>query len=757
MPQALLSIDPGNVAPETRRFLLGGRVQGAGFRPFVYRIAHRGGLSGWVRNLAGRVEILAQGDPAALDRFAAALLTEAPPLARPTLLSVERSAMERPVAGGFAILASEADRPAEIHVPPDQFTCDDCLRELADPADRRFGYPFINCTQCGPRYSIITRLPYDRANTTMAGFPLCPDCAAEYADPLDRRFHAEPIACAVCGPVLRYTNKDDPDAAGPEALDACVAALRAGAVVAVKGIGGYHLVCDAANADAVATLRRRKGRPHKPLAVLVPDLGALRRMAEVSQIEAHLLADPMRPVMLLRRRADAALPNGIAPGLDEIGAMLPYSPLHHLLLQRHGGPLVATSANPSGEPVLTDNAEVEARLGAVVDGLLHHDRPIARPADDPVYRVIAGKPRPLRIGRGNAPAELELPFDLPCPTLALGGQMKTTVALGWGRRVVVSPHLGDMDTPRGLALLQQAAADLQALYATRAEALCCDAHPGFAGTRLARRWGLPVRRVFHHAAHASALAGEHPDDAAWIVFVWDGAGLGPDGAIWGGEALVGRPGQWRRGATFRPFSLLGGDRAARQPWRSALALNWEAGIDWPDCGEDVRLLRHAWEHGVNCPRTSSVGRLFDAAAAMLGLVTNASFEAQAPMYLEAAATPDGEPVVLGLARGDDGVWRTDWAPLLPRLRDAALAIPARAALFHATLAHALLAQARALRAELGLCRLGLTGGVFQNRVLSEHVLRIAEADGFTVVLPEMLPCNDAGLSFGQLIEAAACR
>jgi hydrogenase maturation protein HypF len=726
---------------EARKWVFGGRVQGVGFRPFVYRVAHRYEIDGWVRNLSGRVEVLAQGDPDALRRFGAALVEEAPPLARPEKLSDAPAPRQK--TRGFTIVDSRADEAGHARVPPDYFACEACLAELRDPRDRRYRYPFINCTQCGPRYTLIRSLPYDRVNTTMAPFALCERCAAEYADPLDRRFHAEPLACPDCGPRLGLRSGSAAPVQGEAALAACVAALAAGKVVAVKGIGGYHLMCDAANGSAVATLRARKGRPHKPLAVMFPALEA-----------AAMLRDPMRPIVLVPKDTAPGLAPQIAPGCSEIGAMLPYSPLHHLLLDDFGGPLVATSANLSGEPVLVDNAEVEARLGDVADAFLHHDRPIVRPADDPVYRVILGKARPLRIGRGNAPLEIELPAPLPRPVLALGGHLKNTVALGWQRRAIVSPHLGDMGAPRSLALLGEVARDLQALHGVNAESLVCDAHPGYGTTRLAARWGLPVTKVFHHHAHASALAGEFPCDGDWLVFTWDGAGLGEDGTIWGGEALLGRPGGWRRVASLRPFGLLGGERAAREPWRSALSLCWETGLGWSGAREDVTLLRRAWERGLHCPRTSSAGRLFDAAAALLGLLTHTSFEGQAPMALEAACAGDAEAIALPLERRD-GLWRSDWQPLLERLQDARTSVSERAALFHATLAGALLDQARALRTEHGISRIGLTGGVFQNRVLCERVAREAGREGFGVFVPERIPCNDAGLSFGQLVEIGA--
>jgi hydrogenase maturation protein HypF len=742
---------------QARKWVFGGRVQGVGFRPFVYRIARRYEVDGWVRNLAGRVEVHAQGRPDALVSFGAALVIEAPPLARPEKLA------EAPVPpqalSGFVILGSVDDAPADVKVPPDYFCCDACLAELRDRHDRRYRYPFVNCTQCGPRFTLIRRLPYDRPNTAMADFALCARCRAEYTDPTNRRFHAEPLACPECGPRLAFHRDSAAPCLREAALAACVAALRDGMIVAVKGIGGYHLMCDATCPEAVIRLRLRKARPHKPLAVMFPlddDLAAVRRCVRLDAVHEAFLRDPMRPIVLLPRKARSPIAAEVAPGCSEIGAFLPYSPLHHLLLQDVGTPLVATSANPSGEPVLTDRREVELRLGGVADAFLHHDRPIVRPADDPVFRVVLGKPRPMRLGRGNAPLEIELPFALPRPVLALGGHLKNTVALGWQRRAIVSPHLGDMDAPRSLELLQRTAADLQALYGVTAQAIACDAHPGYATSRLASRWRLPVMRVSHHRAHASALVAEHGCEGASLVFTWDGAGLGDDGTLWGGEALLGRPGAWRRVASLRPFALPGGDRAAREPWRIALALAWETGraIEPEGDRRDADLLRHAWERRLNCPRTSSVGRLFDAAAALLGLVSHATFEAQAPMAVEAACRGEAAPVPLPL-ECRDGLWVSDWEPLLDRLADRTTSVAARATMFHATLAAALLDQARAVRAEHGVARIGLTGGVFQNRVLCERVARLAQGEGFELLLAERIPCNDAGLAFGQLAETGA--
>jgi hydrogenase maturation protein HypF len=736
------------VSPIAQRLDLTGQVQGVGFRPFVYRLAQELGIAGWVRNANGRVEIHAEGRAEDLARFRDALLTRAPAIAHPTLERIETVPPEG--HADFVIRTSEAGAEADIHVPPDYFTCDDCLRELADPADRRHAYPFINCTQCGPRYTLITALPYDRPNTAMANFPLCPACRKEYEDPADRRFHAEPVACPVCGPHLRYRDSHAQVDGDEAAIAATVAALEAGRIVAVKGIGGYHLMCDAQRNDAVAELRRRKRRPAKPLAVMFPaDRKALFDAVQPAAEALALLDSPARPIVLMPVRPGHALSQQIAPGLIEIGCLLPYSPLHHLLLERFGGPLVATSGNVSGEPVLTEALAAETRLGAIADAFLHHDRPIVRPADDSVYRVIAGRPRPIRLGRGCAPLELDLPEALPEPVLALGSHMKNTVCLAWGRRAVLSPHIGELDTARSLDTLRQVAEDLQRLYQVRAGRLLLDRHPGYGYRHWARETGLPLTEIWHHNGHASALAWEFPAVKDWIVFAWDGIGLGEDGTLWGGEALVGGPGRWRRAAGFRPFHPPGGDRVGREPWRSAAALLWATGQPAEFAPELVRL---AWEKRLNCPASSAAGRLFDAAAALTGVCREASYEGEGPIRLEALATATEHTLALPLETDADGILRCDWSPLLPMLTDAALPQAERAGRFHVALADALVAQAVRLRESTGSSDVGLTGGVFQNRLLTQLSGDKLASKGFTVHLPERIPVNDAGLSLGQTME-----
>jgi hydrogenase maturation protein HypF len=749
----------------SRRLLLTGRVQGVGFRPFVYRLAHELQLDGFVRNLRGDVEVVLHGPAAVIERFTREVVTRAPPLARPVVADVAQA--EHAAAAGFTIEPSTAALQPQVSVPPDFFCCPDCLAEMAAAGDRRHRYAFINCTQCGPRYTLIEALPYDRPNTSMRGFPLCPACSREYRDPLDRRFHAEPIACPACGPHLAFAageasaevRREPPGPGDAAALAAAVQSLRAGEVLAVKGVGGYHLLCDARSATAVARLRSRKQRPDKPLAVMYPWQGsdgidAVRQDFTPEPVATAALLDPARPIVLLQAATATSLAPNIAPGLCEVGVFLPYSPLHQLLLEDFGGPLVATSGNVSGEPVLTQVDEASQRLAHVADAFLHHDRPIVRPADDSVVRVIAGRARPIRLGRGIAPLELELALPVPRPVLAVGGHLKATVALAWGRRVVVSPHIGDMGTLRSEQVFAQVAADLQRLYDVCPGTVLSDAHPDYATTRWARASGLDHVTVQHHRAHASALMAEHGrfDDA--IVFAWDGVGLGDDGTLWGGETFIGRPGHWRRAATLRPFRLPGGDRAGRAPWRSAAAVCWEIGRE-PNGPVPDPIVRSAWDRRLNAPQTSAAGRLFDAAAALVLGIGATSFEGQGPMWLEAVASSVHEYPRLPLLGGTQEVLVIDWAPLVEwLLQAAALPQPQQAGVVHATLATAIVDVAVALRGRSGHHMVGLTGGVFQNRRLCELALTQLQAAGFDVRLPQQIPCNDGGLSYGQVADFA---
>lgn len=738
--------------------MLSGKVQGVGFRPFIYRIATQHQLTGWVRNRVGLVEIRIQGQAQKLEKFVSEIFTLAPQLARPVLQSDNR--VDPGAFDSFSIQRSLDQGEASISLPADLFTCDVCLAELNSPSDRRYRYPFINCTQCGPRYTLIRSLPYDRANTTMSGFELCAQCRDEYEDPANRRFHAEPVACPACGPRLEFSALQGEIISGNEAaLSAAITALTEGKIIAVKGIGGYHLMCDAGNDDALTRLRQNKPRPDKPLAVLFPapvedPCAVLSSAVELSASAKAFLMQPARPILLLQKKKGASLSAALAPGLAEIGVMLPYSPLHHLLLNDFGGPLLATSANISGEPVLIDNAEVARRLAHVAEAFLHHDRPIERPADDPVFRPIAGKPRPIRLGRGFAPCELTLPFAVEKPVLAVGAHMKNAITLAWNERAIVSPHIGEMDTARSLAVFEKTIDDLQQLYGVKVEQIVCDAHTGYTTSRWANQQGLPLHKVFHHYAHASSAYYECDTaqaDEPVLVFAWDGVGLGVDGSLWGGETLLGTPGQWQRVASMRPFHLPGGDKAGREPWRSAAALCWETGHEYAALPENNALVFEAWQRRVNAPRSTAVGRLFDAAAALTGVRIMASFEGQGPMEFEALSGMPDNYLELTLEKIDK-VLITDWEPLVPAMLDSTLTVSARASVFHTSLAHAILKQARTLRDEHEVNTVCFSGGVFQNRVLTEHAMALLSEHGFKVHLPELIPVNDAGISFGQIME-----
>jgi len=742
---------------------LTGRVQGVGFRPFVYRLAHEHQIHGWVRNTVGRVEIHAEGTQDQLDNFRHALIQDSPSLSEPQIEYEAPGVSEK--ATGFYIVRSEAGGEAEIHTPPDQYLCPECEAELHDPNNRRYRYPFINCTQCGPRYTIINAMPYDRANTSMDEFPLCPPCREEYESAENRRFHAEPNACGDCGPHLSYF---EPDVAiegdSTTALNMAVSALQRGRILAVKGVGGYHLMCDAANELAVARLRKSKHRPHKPLALMVAAVGedqldGVRELVELEndQVASELLSQS-RPIILLKKTSGTPVCDEVAPGLDELGIMLPPSPMHVLLSEGFDGALVATSGNISGEPVLTDDEEADRRLGKIAEGWLIHNRKIVRPADDSVKRLIDGKPRMIRLGRGSAPLELPLPVKLQQPIIAVGGHLKNTVALAWDNRVVISPHIGELTALRSLQVFQQVINDLQRLYQVKAEAIICDAHPQYASSRWAYEQKLPVFQVQHHRAHASSLAGDcskEPErlNDKGLVFTWDGVGYGDDGKLWGGEAFLGRPADWQRVATFRSFHFTGGDRVAHEPWRSAAALYWELDEMYP--GSEAEKLAHvAWQNGLNKFETSAVGRLFDAAAATMGLVHTTSHEGEAPMRLEAIAEDVETDDCLPFA-DDNGVLRIDWEPLFHAMKDRQHSMEYRAGYLHALLANTVVKIAGYFKNRDRIDYVGLSGGVFQNRRLTELVSRQLQDAGIACRLSETIPANDGGISYGQVIEYAA--
>ncbi len=714
--------------PARRRLRVRGVVQGVGFRPHVHRLATLHGLTGTVLNDGDGVVIDVEGDASALDAFAAELVAEAPPLARIAAVTTETPATGGPPsAEGFRIVESVATGATAL-IPPDVATCDDCLRELFDPSDRRYRYPFVNCTQCGPRFTIVTSVPYDRPRTTMAGFPLCPACRAEYEDATDRRFHAEPIACPVCGPRLSMPLED------------AVAVLRDGGIVAVKGLGGYHLACLAGDPGAVTRLRARKHREEKPLAVLTGDPSLL---AVLTDEESALLASPARPIVLARRRDDSPLAEGIAPGSPLVGLMLPYTPLHHLLLHDVGEPLVLTSGNLTDEPIAIEDDDARRRLGEIADLILAHDRPIHRRCEDSVLRARF----PIRRSRGLVPEPIELPVAPPVPLVAVGAQLKSTFCVVRGTEAFVSPHLGDLDSEAAYRAFRADLALYTSMLGVEPEAIACDLHPDYLSTRWARDRGLPVVDVQHHHAHAAACLAEHGETGPALAIVLDGTGLGSDGTIWGGEILSVDLSTSERLAHLEPLLLPGGDAAVREPWRVAAAVLEQAGraVPWEAWATVRASLR------VNAPASTGAGRLCDAAAALLGVRERVSYEGQAAIELEhLAGETRAAPYPCDVT--GDTIRSTDL--LLAVADDLAAGRPRDeiAAAFHEGLA---LAVARACLAAADTTTVVLSGGSFQNLRLLDAVGRHLRDDGRRVLEHQRVPPNDAGISVGQAAVAAA--
>ena len=718
----------------------------------MFRLAHELGLRGWVRNDAAGAEVALAGESAAIAAFRAELPGRLPAAA--DIQSVEEQPVPAELPAGFEIrLSAAAGGPRVAGILPDLATCPECLREVLDPRDRRYRYPFANCTRCGPRYSILEALPYDRAHTTMRAFRMCPACAAEYGDPRNRRFHAQPNACPVCGPQLAWMRADGRVLAERDAaLRAAAAAIRAGQIAAVKGVGGFHLLADARDAAAVRRLRARKRRDEKPFAVMFPTLKAAAEAGELSGADMKWLKSAAAPIVLLNMRAGAGgIAPEVAPGLPWLGALLPYTPLHHLLLHELGFPVVATSGNLTDEPICTDNAEARARLGEIADFFLMHDRSIARPLDDSVLAVCGGEPVMLRRGRGLSPYSLPLP-GAPDGLVAAGAQLKSTVAVTAGGNAVLSPHIGDLDHAGAQRLWRRTLDDLAGLHGLAPVAAVADLHPDYASTQGAAELGVPVESVQHHHAHIAACMAENGLEGPVLGIAWDGTGLGTDGTIWGGEFLVCTRAEFRRAAWLRPFPLIGGDAAAREPRRAALGVLREMESLHPPPGftpAELAVLDGMLRQGLNVVRTSSAGRLFDAVAALLGVCQVMAHEGQAAMHLEAlAGAGAAEPYPFGW-RGDE----LDWAPLIAALLAGGEPPAVAAARFHETLAAMMVAAAQ--RAALpDIC---LSGGCFQNRRLLETARRRLAAAGFRVWGHREIPPNDAGLALGQLAVAVARR
>lgn len=761
-----------------RRVDVHGVVQGVGFRPFVYVTATELGLSGSVGNTPEGVVVEVEGPPDAVAEMVARLRTHAPPLALVEDVRVAR--LEVRGGTGFTIDESATGGPARTLASPDVATCDACLEELRDPGNRRYRHPFITCTDCGPRFTITTALPYDRATTTMAGFAMCEECRTEYVDPADRRFHAQPVSCHSCGPRLSLVRPGLPALAADEAVHAARRLLSEGRVVAVKGIGGYHLACDARSAVAVEELRRRKRRGDKPFAVMAADLDVVRSLVSTTPEEEALLAGPRRPIVLLPRRPhdvpSDTVAAAVAPGNPDLGVMLPYSPLHHLLLGLPGdtvGPdvLVMTSGNLSGEPIVTDDEEALRRLSGIADAWLTHDRAIHVPCDDSVARVVGGHELPLRRSRGHAPLPVALPFDVE-PVLAVGADLKNTCAVADGRYAWLSQHIGDMDDLATVEALTASERHLEQLTGVAPVRLVADLHPSYRSTHWAREHagGRELRLVQHHHAHVASVMGEHGlgRDEQVIGVAFDGTGYGLDGAVWGGEVLLAGYKSFGRAAHLRYVPLPGGDAAVLRPYRMALAHLDAAGVPWDEqlpsvaaCPEaERRVLSHQLRSGFGCTPTSSMGRLFDAVASLVGVRHRVDYEAEAAIELEGLArgVPADHPYGFAVTGRDDGPLEADAAPVVRAVAsDLGAGVPPAqvAARFHAAVAGLVEDLAATVRERTGIGVVALGGGVFQNALLLAAARSRLEGRGFAVLQPRLLPPNDGGIALGQILVAAS--
>ncbi|WP_429145452.1 carbamoyltransferase HypF [Aeromonas rivipollensis] len=766
-----------------REFHIDGIVQGVGFRPFVYGLALRHGLAGYVLNDANGVTIGAEGSPEQLAAFARELRELAPPLSRIDHFS-ERELPQDPdpdYNGAFHIKASQQQSAATVAISPDQGMCEACATDVANPADRHHHYPFTNCTHCGPRYTLIRRLPYDRPHTAMAGFAMCPRCAAAYENPLDRRYHAQPVSCPECGPHLSWRNGRGDDLAEREdALHAAARALQTGALIAVKGMGGYHLICDARNEQSVARLRTLKRRARKPLAVMMGSLAEAKLHVTGCETEWKLLASQARPITLLRKRTKddrpsesqlttSPLAEGIAPGIPYLGVMLPYTPLHQLLLDACAMPLVATSANGRGSPILIECDAVVRELGSEIDGILDHNRPILHPCDDSLVQWAGGRRQTLRLARGYAPCTPSLKQAVEVPLLAVGAQQKNQLALAFGRQRIYSPYIGDLHSLPMQGHFEQTLATFRNLYDLKPELLVSDCHPGYLSHQWAKNYcrdqGATHLEVQHHHAHLLGVMAEHDITGPVLGVAFDGTGLGDDGTLWGGELLLADVKSFTRVAHLTPFKLIGGEAAIREPVRQLLGLLFESygvaeisALDIPLINklpaERISNLHQLWHLGRNAPHTSSIGRLFDAVAALLGVIDTPDYEGEAGLLLEAAAlqlSPDELPFPLafGLSQSAEGPLHIEWAELLNTLvgeRRKGTSTASLAAGFIRAISNLVIALAERFPGY----PVALGGGVFQNRVLMDQLVPALEAAGRQVLTSETLPLNDGGIAAGQL-------
>lgn len=749
---------------ERLRIQIRGAVQGVGFRPFIYRLAIDLGIVGWVKNSAEGVWIEIEGTRSQLDLFLLKLEQEKPP--HSLIQQLQVSSLVPRGYSSFEIYPSVSGEKTTI-VLPDIATCSDCIQELFDPKNPRYRYPFINCTHCGPRFSIIQALPYDRPNTSMNVFQMCDRCRAEYENPLDRRFHAQPIACPDCGSYLEWWDHGGKSLVSHEAaVQAAIQAIQKGQIIAVKGLGGFHLMVDARNPDAIATLRQRKHRPDKPFAVMYPSLEAVQRDCEVSDLEARLLTASEAPIVLLRHKANISVVATVAPNNADLGVLLPYTPLHHLLLSALNFPIVATSGNLSNEPICIDEREAIQRLKGIADAFLVHNRPIVRAVDDSIVRVIADREMILRRSRGYAPLPIALSKPVS-PCLAVGGHLKNTIALTIHSNLFVSQHIGDLENQATLQAFEQAIDIFEQLYEVHPHRIACDCHPDYLSTQYAQQRcseipSIEILPIQHHHAHIAACMAENGLEETVLGVAWDGTGCGIDGTIWGGEFLLANLTDFQRVGHFKPFRLPGGEKAIREPRRAAIALLYElwgeAAFDRTDLApvqafnaQERIILQTMLKNDLNTPWTSSAGRLFDTIAALLNLVQISTFEGQAAMALEfaieSASTDESYPFVIHQGILD---WSTTVEAIIAEIEQKT-SVAIVSAKFHNTMVEVILQFARQWKQK----RIVLSGGCFQNRYFSDRTIARLKAEGFQPYWHRHIPPNDGGIAVGQAIVAAS--
>jgi hydrogenase maturation protein HypF len=748
------------------RYLFTGIVQGVGFRPFIYRLAERQGLAGFVQNRPDGVLVEVQGSSTAIDSFFSSVAKELPPLANIT--SVESSEIAVTGDTEFKIIVSEKEGQGDVHIAPDSAVCADCLKELFDPADRRFRYPFINCTNCGPRLTIINDIPYDRVHTSMACFPLCPKCRAEYENPANRRFHAEPNACPVCGPQLELRDAEGKIIPCEDPLEKAIEFITTGNVIAIKGLGGFHLCVNASSDEAVKKLRARKYREEKPLAIMVKDIEQARLIAELNDEEQLLLSSFQRPIVLLKKKKNALISNLVAPSVPNLGVMLPYAPLHYLVLENKFTALIMTSANQIDEPICISNREAVTRLKSIADYFLVHNRDILVRCDDSIAFVTDGKPQLMRRSRGYASRPLLLKESFPA-VLALGPQLKATQCILKDNFAFLSPHIGDMETPQARDFFHESLALMKRITQSDPQIIACDYHPAYYSTQVAQELNAArIITVQHHHAHIVSCMAENKIDGDVIGLAMDGTGYGLDGNAWGGEFLIANSTQFQRFGHLQYFVLPGGQKAIHEPWRIGVSLLKQAyGKYWPDIASRLKLapdqtnfelLDKIIKTRLNSPLSSGMGRLFDGVAAIIGLRRKVSFEGQAAMELEAKAKSAGQVFPFEILRNPDESYILDTSATIRGIVDNILSgksVEEIASAFHATLTAAFVALSGEMRKLTGINRVALSGGCFQNRILLEGTMAGLKKNGFDVYCHSQVPANDGGVSLGQAVIAGA--